>query len=192
MLRPRNENEGMNTFRTVAEKIVAGARAQIGDVYAPDYVSIPYPNGDVPKGTGACTDVIVRAFRHAGFDLQRLVHEDMRAHFNRYPRRWGLRRPDSSIDHRRVPNLRVFFARHGHTLSVDTHSAPARTSWRPGDVVTWELPNGRDHCGVVSDARNANGLPLVVHNLARCEEADCLTAWKITGHYRYPRRQEQR
>jgi uncharacterized protein len=165
---------------------VGSARRQIGTAYVADYVSIPYPNGDVPAGTGACTDVVVRAFRAFGADLQRLVHEDMRANFGLYPKRWGLRRPDRNIDHRRVPNLVVYFRRHGTALPTATTGA-ARATWQPGDVVTWTLDNGRDHCGIVTDATGPSGLPTVVHNLGRCAEEDCLTAWRIVGHYRYPR-----
>ncbi len=164
---------------------MAGARGQIGDAYVMGYVSIPYPNGDIPKGQGVCTDVVVRSFRRANLDLQRLVHEDMKAYFSAYPNNWGLRRTDPSIDHRRVPNLQTFFARKGKTLTKQT--TPAQLSaWRPGDVVTWDLDNGLDHCGIVSDKKNAAGIPLVIHNIGRCAEEDCLTTWKITGHYRYP------
>lgn len=172
--------------RAVAGKIVAAARAQIGAGYDPVYQAIPYPNGDVPRDRGVCTDVVVRALRAAGFDLQRLIHEDMRRNFGLYPRRWGLRRPDPSIDHRRVPNQIVFFRRHGSEL---TRVVSARTlsAWRPGDIVCWKLDNGRDHTGVLSDATGAGGAPLVIHNLGRCAEQDCLRAWQITGHFRYPK-----
>lgn len=167
-------------------KIVAAARRQEGTAYVADYVSIPYPNGDVPSGTGACTDVVVRAWRGIGMDLQRLVHEDMKANFGLYPKRWGLRRPDTSIDHRRVPNLVVFFRRFGTSLPTGT-TGTALATWQPGDIVTWVLDNGRDHCGVVTDTIGPSGLPTVVHNLGRCADEDVLTTWKIVGHYRYPK-----
>jgi uncharacterized protein YijF (DUF1287 family) len=169
--------------RTVPEKIVAGALGQVGDLYYAAYIPIPYPNGDVPKGRGACTDVVVRAYRRAGIDLQRLVHEDMAADFDAYPHKWGLDAPDPSIDHRRVPNLQVFFTRHGLSLPCAVNAATL-SEWRPGDVVTWRTPY--DHTGIISDRKDTSGIPLVIHNMGRCSEMDCLTTWKITGHYRYP------
>lgn len=170
---------------SVVDKIVAGARAQIGTRYDPSYRVIGYPNGDVPADRGVCTDVVVRALRAAGYDLQRLIHEDMRRSFGSYPRRWGLRRPDPNIDHRRVPNQMTFFQRHG--LELTRVVSPATLpQWQPGDIVCWKLDNGLDHTGVLTAARNAGGVPHVVHNLSRCAEEDCLTAWKITGHFRYP------
>ena len=172
--------------RTTADKIVAGAKAQIGDAYNPAYVSITYPNGDMPRGTGACTDVVVRALRAANHDLQRLIHEDMRRNFRAYPKKWGLRRPDRNIDHRRVPNQMRFFERHGLALTQEV-TPKTLAKWRPGDIVCWKLDSGLDHTGVLSDRRNENGLPLVIHNLSVCAEEDCLTRWKITGHFRYPK-----
>ncbi len=172
--------------RAVADKIVAGAKKQIGDIYDPAYVRIPYPGGDVPRGTGACTDVVVRALRAAGYDLQRLIHQDMRRNFSTYPKKWGLRRPDANIDHRRVPNQMRFFARHGVSLTREV-SPGTLSQWRPGDVVCWKLDSGLDHTGILSDRRSASGIPLVIHNLSACAEEDCLTRWKITGHFRYPR-----
>jgi uncharacterized protein YijF (DUF1287 family) len=145
-----------------------------------------YPGGDVARDHGVCTDVVIRSFRAAGYDLQKLIHEDMKSHFSAYPRNWGLTRPDTNIDHRRVPNQMVFFRRFGKTLPLGTTGAPAAT-WQPGDVIYWKLNSGLDHCGVVSDTRNKAGLPLVIHNLGRTAEEDVLTAWKITGHFRYPK-----
>ena len=160
------------------DKIVSSARAQIGTKYVADYVSLQYPGGDVPKNTGACTDVVIRALRSAGIDLQKLIHEDMAKNFGAYPRKWGLRRPDPSIDHRRVPNLRVCFTRKGWALGK---SAP----FLPGDLVTWDLPGGLTHIGIVSDRKNARGVPLILHNIGPvASEADCLRAWPITGHFR--------
>jgi uncharacterized protein len=171
----------------VAANIVAGAKAeaQRGVAYDASYRVIAYPGGDVRADRGACTDVVVRALRHAGFDLQRLIHEDMRRHFSEYPQRYGAPGPDANIDHRRVPNQITFFRRHGIELSRSTTGAGAAT-WQPGDLVYWRLPHGPLHCGVLSDARNDQGLPLVIHNLAEAREEDCLTAWKIVGHFRYP------
>ena len=164
-------------------RVLAAARAQIGDRYVPDYVALRYPMGDVPRGTGVCTDVVIRSLRSVGIDLQRLVHEDMRRHFASYPKRWGLRRPDPNIDHRRVPNLQVYFRRMGWAVS-----GPA---FLPADLVTWRLPGGRDHLGLVSDRRNARGVPLVLHNLGpTAREDDCLFAFRVTGHFRAPAGQE--
>jgi uncharacterized protein YijF (DUF1287 family) len=171
----------------VPRQVVAHAREQLawGTRYDPAYVKLTYPGGDVPRDRGVCTDVIVRAYRGAGYDLQRLVHEDMRKAWQAYPKLWGLKKPDPSIDHRRVPNLAVFFRRHGKTLSTQT-TGRALTDWQPGDIVTWILDNGRDHIGIVTDRKNRQGVPLVVHNLSSTAEEDCLLSWKITGHYRWP------
>ena len=167
-------------------KIVGGAKAQLGDAYDASYRVIPYPNGDPPAGRGACTDVVVRSLRAGGFDLQALVHDDMTRHWDRYPHAWGLARPDSNIDHRRVPNLAVFFRTHGKTLSnsVTPQTLP---TWQPGDIVCWKMPGGGDHTGLISDRRDTSGIPLVIHNLGLCREQDVLTAWTIAGHYRYPK-----
>jgi uncharacterized protein YijF (DUF1287 family) len=171
---------------TVVGKIVAGARAEVrrGVLYDASYVRLPYPGGDVPADRGACTDVVIRALRHAGYDLQKLIHEDMRRAPGRYPRRspGGL---DRSIDHRRTANQIAFLRRQGKALPRSTSGAAAAT-WQPGDLVYWRLPNGMGHCGVLSDTRGPSGLPLVIHNLGRAREEDCLTAWTITNHFRYP------
>ena len=162
--------------------LARAARAQVGVTlrYDPAYTRIPYPGGDLPLARGACTDVVVRAFRAAGLDLQQRVHEDMRANFRDYPHKWGLSRPDPNIDHRRVPNLRRWFTRQGMALAVGTDPG----GYRAGDVVSWKLPNGLDHIGVVS-ARSVDGRPLVVHNIgAGAKEEDVLFAWPQTGHYR--------
>jgi len=167
-------------------KVIEGAKKQVGVTrgYDGTYRKIAYPNGDVPRETGVCTDVIIRAYRHAGVDLQVLVHEDMKAHFSAYPRIYGLRRPDPNIDHRRVPNQMAFFRRHGKALPIAT-TGDAAKSWHPGDVIYWKLDNGLDHCGIVSDRQGAHGLPLVIHNLSVAREEDALVAWRITGHFRY-------
>ena len=139
-------------------RIIAGARAQIGNGYNASYCLLSYPNGDPPPGQGACTDVVVRSLRAGGYDLQPLVHEDMTRHWNQYPHRWGLPGPDPNIDHRRVPNLAVFFQRHGQTLPIAVTPKTLPT-WQPGDVVTWRMPGGGDHCGIVSDRRDLAGVP---------------------------------
>jgi len=167
-------------------KVIAGARAQIGDAYDASYRVLPYPNGDPPAGQGACTDVVVRSLRAGGYDMQSLVHEDMAAHWGQYPHKWGLPGPDPNIDHRRVPNLARFFQRHGQTLTTVV-SPQTLPQWQPGDIICWRMPGGGDHTGLVSDRCDPHGVSLVIHNLGRCEEQDVLTQWPIAGHYRYPK-----
>jgi uncharacterized protein YijF (DUF1287 family) len=162
-------------------RIAAAARAQVGvtTIYDPSYVPLAYPNGDVPLARGVCADVVVRAFRGIGVDLQAALHDDMTRHFGAYPQRWGLSRPDANIDHRRVPNLMTYFARHGKSL-------PLEAPYAAGDVVAWQLPGGLLHIGVVDAERAPSGRPLVVHNIgdgARAE--DVLHAFRILGHYRW-------
>jgi len=150
--------------------------------YDPTYRRIDYPGGDVPPHLGVCTDVVIRAYRELGIDLQRLVHEDMQAHFDSYPKRWGLSKPDPNIDHRRVPNLEVFFARHGDKLAVTDDPE----DYLPGDLVTWDVA-GRPHIGIMVDRLSRDGRRhLVVHNIgAGPRLEDMLFDWPITGHYRY-------
>lgn len=173
--------------RTTADKIVNGAKTEAirRVIYNAGYQQIDYPMGDVPEETGACTDVVIRALRAAGYDLQQLIHQDMKRNFNLYPRNWGLSRPDSNIDHRRVPNQMVFFQRFGQTLPNSTQGADLKT-WKPGDIVCWRFGQGLTHTGVVSNEKNSNGIPLVIHNLSITREEDCLNSWPIIGHYRYP------
>ena len=170
------------TSRTLA--LVVAARKQIGVTvsYDPAYTRIAYPNGDVPSARGVCTDVVIRALRTQGIDLQQRVHEDMRAHFADYPQKWGLRGPDSNIDHRRVPNLQTWFSREGWSVAVTDRAA----DYRAGDLVTWTLPGNLPHIGIVSDRKSLlGGTPLVVHNIGRgTREDDILFDYPITGHYR--------
>ena len=152
--------------------------------YTQDYFEIKYPNGDVPIETGACTDVIIRSFRAAGVDLQKEVHEDMSSNFSMYPTKWGLSKPDTNIDHRRVPNLQTFFARKGKSLPVSAKAA----DYKPGDVVTWDLDGkGMTHIGIVSNTKNKRtGRRLIIHNIGAGTKAeDRLFDWKVTGHFRY-------
>ncbi|MFC2951594.1 DUF1287 domain-containing protein [Marinicaulis aureus] len=153
-------------------------------VYDPAYVRLSYPMGDVAPDRGVCADVVVRALRALGVDLQQLVHEDMRANFSAYPAHWGLTRPDSNIDHRRVPNLETFLTRKGARLAPS--EAPA--DYLPGDIVAWNL-RGDDgwlpHIGVVTDRIGPSGRPMVVHNIgAGPKLEDVLFDWPMTGHYR--------
>lgn len=173
--------------RGLADKLVIGAREEVKKQvrYDPSYQRIDYPGGDVPPEVGVCTDVVVRAYRHADIDLQQLVHEDMTANFDLYPQNWGLKGPDPNIDHRRVPNLVKFMQRHGDSLTIEVEKDNL-SEWQWGDVVFWKYPNGLDHCGIVSDRKNARGIPLVIHNAGMALEEDCLTRWEITGHFRCP------
>lgn len=172
--------------RRTCDWIVIGAREEVkrGTVYDASYISMEYPGGDVPEDRGACTDVIVRGFRKACIDLQKLIHEDMRQNFVEYPQLWGLTEPDANIDHRRVPNQMCFFRRHGISLPIAV-SEGALNQWQWGDVVYWRFPGGMEHCGIVSDMTGASGLPLVIHNAGVAREEDCLIRWEIIGHFRY-------
>lgn len=166
--------------------VLLGARHEVNNKtrYDASYMAISYPGGDVPPDYGACTDVVVRAFRNAGIDLQQLIHEDMKKNFNLYPQNWGHRGPDPHIDHRRVPNQVRFFERHGISLTLEVEGNLDQWQW--GDVVYWRFPDGRDHCGIISDRTRRDGVPLVIHNAGLTREEDCLLRWEITGHFRYP------
>jgi uncharacterized protein YijF (DUF1287 family) len=152
-------------------------------VYDPAYVVLSYPNGDVPSDRGVCTDVVIRAYRLLGIDLQKEVHEDMKAHFNLYPKNWGLTRPDKNIDHRRVPNLMTFFKRFGEVKLITADPQ----DYLPGDIVCWDLGGGITHIGIVSNIRTENETRyLVVHNIGGGQVLDdCLFSFKIIGHFRY-------
>ncbi len=176
---------GATAQNSLAERLSAAAvELTLEQVtYDPSYFSIPYPNGDVPEGLGVCTDVVIRAYRKVGVDLQKEVHEDMKANFGKYPKNWGLTRPDPNIDHRRVPNLMVFFTRHGESLPITKDPA----DYRPGDVVCWNLGGAITHIGLVVEQRSADGLrPLIVHNIGGGQVMeDVLFAYRMIGHYRY-------
>lgn len=151
--------------------------------YDPAYFSIPYPNGDVPPDRGVCTDVVIRAYRKLGIDLQKEVHEDMMRNFSLYPNIWGLTKTDKNIDHRRVPNLMTFFSRHGVLKKKSLNPS----DYVAGDIVTWDLGGGTTHIGILIDQRSADGKrPLVVHNIGKGQEiSDCLFEFKIIGHYSF-------
>ena len=164
------------------DDIVAAARQQVGVTlgYDGSYRRLDYPAGDVEPSTGVCSDVVIRALRVVGLDLQVGVHEDMRAAFDRYPALWGLRKPDRNIDHRRVPNLETWFARHAQSIKRSANPA----DYLAGDIVSWRLDSGLPHIGIVSD-RRIDGRPLVIHNIgAGAQEEDVLFAWRQIGHYR--------
>lgn len=170
---------------SLAQQLSAAAleRTQHSVRYDGRYLRLDYPGGDVPADIGVCTDVLVRAFRALGVDLQRLVHEDMQRAFASYPPLWGLERPDANIDHRRVPNLEHFLTRQGVALPVSDRAA----DYRPGDIVSWRLDSGLPHIGVVVDRRAPDtDRYLIVHNIgAGPELEDVLFAYSINGHFRW-------
>jgi uncharacterized protein YijF (DUF1287 family) len=176
-------------FANTAESIqikdfIEAARKQIGKtlIYDQSYKVIEYPNGDVSIDRGVCTDVIIRALRDAyNFDLQEFVHEDMEKNFSKYPQIWGLNQPDKNIDHRRVPNLQIFFKRTGWSLPLSNHFS----EFKPGDMVTCIIPPNLPHIMIVSDRHNKDNIPFVIHNIGNgTQEEDRLFEFEITGHYR--------
>ena len=154
-------------------------------LYNPAYVRLDYPDGDVPKMYGVCTDVVIRSLRAAyNFDLQKAVHEDMAANFSEYPskRIWGLTRTDKNIDHRRVPNLETYFRRTGSAVPLSDNKA----DFQPGDIVSFRVGGNLPHIGIVSSKKSAGGTPLLIHNIGRGpKEEDVLFAYKMTGHFRF-------
>ncbi len=173
--------------KTFEEKLSNAALKIINPdvVYDPAYVSIPYPNGDVAANKGVCTDVVIRAYRKLGIDLQKEVHEDMVMHFNLYPnqKRWGLKSTDTNIDHRRVPNLEVFFGRKGQKLAVSNEASEYKT----GEIVTWLINGKLPHIGIVTHLKSDDGKrPLLVHNVGGGQVLeDCLFDYTLVGHFKY-------
>jgi uncharacterized protein YijF (DUF1287 family) len=170
------------------ENKLSGAAISIIDVavvYTPTYVSIKYPNGDVPAKTGVCSDVVIRAYRKLGIDLQKEVHEDMLKNFSLYPniKKWAMHSTDTNIDHRRVPNLEVFFGRKGQKLAITT----AADDYKTRELVTWMIANKYPHIGIITNKKSPDGKRLmVVHNIGNGQVlGDCLFDWKIVGHFRY-------
>jgi uncharacterized protein YijF (DUF1287 family) len=170
---------------TFFEKLSAAALALTRQrvVYDPSYFRIDYPNGDVPADRGVCTDVVIRAYRKLGIDLQQKIHEDMKGNFNAYPKNWGLSSTDKNIDHRRVPNMMTFFKRHGNVKPISSDTAV----YLPGDLVCWNLGGGITHIGIVVNKKSPdNSRYMIVHNIGAGQVlADCLFEYKIIGHYRY-------
>jgi|UniRef100_UPI0037842865 uncharacterized protein YijF (DUF1287 family) len=167
-----------------AERLVQAAmeRTKLTVRYEPAYVRLDYPNGDVPADTGVCTDEIVRSYRALGFDLQKLVHEDMKRAFAAYPKIWGLKSTDKNIDHRRVPNLQTFFKRRGASLPVTQNAA----DYKPGDLITCTVPPHLPHIAIVVPAPDGGTTPWIVHNIGqgpKCENR--LFEFPLTGHYRF-------
>jgi uncharacterized protein YijF (DUF1287 family) len=182
-LRPQPWTEASRQFFLRQFAAAALDRTQYAVRYDPAYVHLAYPGGDVPAGTGVCTDEVIRAYRAVGIDLQKEVHEDMAANFSAYPRKWGRQEPDPNIDHRRVPNLMVFFSRKGESLPISDRA----DDYMPGDLVTWDLGRGLTHIGMVVDRKTIfTRRHMIVHNIGEGPKMeDVLFAWKITGHYRY-------
>ena len=172
---------------TFEEKLSNAALSIIDEdvVYTPNYVSIKYPNGDVPPKTGVCTDVIIRAYRKVNIDLQKEVHEDLKANFSKYPnlKKWGLKNPDTNIDHRRVPNLEIFFERKGQKLEVTKEASDYKT----GEIVIWMINGKLPHIGIITNKKSSDGKrPMIVHNVGAGQVLeDCLFAYPIVGHFKY-------
>lgn len=154
-------------------------------IYDPSYFAIKYPNGDVPKNKGVCTDVIIRSYRKLGIDLQKEVHEDMKSHFSQYPnlKKWGMTTTDTNIDHRRVPNLEVYFERKGAKLAVSKKA----NDYKTGEIVTWLINNKLPHIGIITNRKSTDGKRnLIVHNVGNGQVLeDCLFSYTIVGHYKY-------
>jgi uncharacterized protein len=184
---PQTRLTAPDSRREFLVKLVAAAveRTHHTVRYDPAYVRIPYPGGDVPADTGVCTDEIIRAYRAVGVDLQKEVHEDMERNLSAYPRKWGWLswHTDTNIDHRRVPNLMVFFSRKGEMLAITERAE----DYAPGDLVTWDLGKNVPHIGIVVDQKShASGRYMLEHNIGQGPKIeDVLFNWKITGHYRY-------
>jgi uncharacterized protein len=173
------QNSGIGGIHSL---LARAAQDQVGVtiIYAPEYVRLSYPEGDVPSDRGVCTDVVIRAFRKIDIDLQKELHEDMSSHFAKYPKIWNLKKPDSNIDHRRVPNLMKYFSRKGKSISLDD-------DYQPGDIVAWLLPSGSYHIGIVSDEMVPEQKHyFIIHNIGEgAKKEDVLWSYKIIGHYRW-------
>jgi uncharacterized protein YijF (DUF1287 family) len=186
----KNKIQAINTepiAKTFEEKLSRAAISIIDPTinYDPSYISIKYPNGDVPKNKGVCTDVVIRAYRKLGIDLQKEVHEDMMANFLLYPnlKKWGMTKTDTNIDHRRVPNLEVFFERKGIKLPASENAADYKT----GEIITWMINEKLPHIGIITHKKSFDGKRnLIVHNVGNGQDLeDCLFSYKIVGHYKY-------
>jgi uncharacterized protein YijF (DUF1287 family) len=179
-------SEEPNNPITDAQKKISDAAKSIIDpsiLYDPTYFQLDYPNGDVPIGKGVCTDVVIRTYRKLGVDLQKEVHEDMKTNFQVYPKIWGLSKPDTNIDHRRVPNLMVYFDRFGIEKAISNNPE----DYDPGDIICWRLPNGMTHIGMMIDEKSRdNERFLIVHNIGQGQIAeDILFDFEIIGHYAF-------
>lgn len=181
-------NQATQNLAEQQQRLVKAAieRTKQHIIYDPSYYTISYPGGDIPTDKGLCTDVVVRSYRAGlGIDLQILVHEDMQKHFKDYPQLWGAKKPDTNIDHRRIPNLAYFFQHKGSKLPNSQNGL----DYQAGDIVVWNLAGEQQllpHIGLVTDKKNAQGVPYIVHNIGQGPVLDaCLFTYKIIGHYRY-------
>lgn len=174
-------NGQTNFYQQLADSAMVLTKQRV--TYDPSYRVISYPNGDIPADKGVCTDVVIRAYRKFGIDLQKEVHIDMKSNFDKYPKKWGLSKPDQNIDHRRVPNLMTFFTRHGTVKPISNNA----DDYQPGNIVCWDLGKGLTHIGIVSRKKTADSRRyLIVHNIGYGQVLeDCLFSFKIIGHYRY-------
>lgn len=162
-------------------------QTELTKTYNPAYVTLKYPNGDVPINTGVCADVVVRALRATNIDLQKEVHLDMNKNFSVYPKRWNLKTTDKNIDHRRVANLMKFFERKQKSIDITKNT----NDYKAGDIVAWKLNNGLLHIGMVYNGASEDGTPLIVHNIGSgTKVADVLFQWEIIGHYRWFEQQD--
>lgn len=170
-----------NFYQRLADSAFVLTKQKV--TYDPAYRVIEFPNGDVASDKGVCTDVVIRAYRKMGIDLQKEVHEDMKLNFNKYPKNWGLKSTDRNIDHRRVPNLMTFFARHGVEKKITNNPE----DYKPGNIVCWDLGKGITHIGIVSNKKSSDKKRyLIVHNIGEGQVLeDCLFEFKIIGHYQY-------
>ena len=181
------EKQTETTEKTFEEKL-SDAAISIIDTniqYDPSYFAIKYPNGDVPKNKGVCTDVVIRTYRNLSIDLQKEVHEDLKANYSKYLnlKKWGLKKPDTNIDHRRVPNLEIFFSRKGKTLPITQNA----NDYKTGEIVTWLINDKLPHIGIITNKKSLDGKRLmIVHNIGNGQVLqDCLFSYKIVGHYKY-------
>jgi|SRR6218665_1262121 len=186
--RPKEtEQTSIYKYDSFENKLSAAAISIIDPnvVYTPDYISIKYPNGDVPSKTGVCTDVVIRSYRKLGIDLQKEVHEDMIKNFSLYPnlKKWGMKTTDTNIDHRRVPNLEIFFGRKGRKLTISENA----NDYKTGELVTWMINGKLPHIGIITNKKSPDGKRLmIVHNVGSGQVLeDCLFSWKIVGHFKY-------
>ncbi|MDR6762433.1 uncharacterized protein YijF (DUF1287 family) [Flavobacterium sp. 2755] len=178
-----NENQPNNFEERLSQAAISIIDPSID--YDPAYFSIQYPNGDVPAKKGVCTDVVIRSYRKLGIDLQKEVHEDMVENFDAYPnlKNWGMTKTDTNIDHRRVPNLEIFFERKGTKLPVTQNS----NDYKTGEIVTWMINDKLPHIGIVTNKKSNDGKRnLIVHNVGNGQVLqDCLFEYKIVGHFKY-------
>ncbi|MCK5903426.1 MAG: DUF1287 domain-containing protein [Cocleimonas sp.] len=177
---------GGKTVKTVNDRFILGAATQFGvtNSYDGAYKKLAYPNGDVDVSTGVCTDVIIRAFRAVDIDLQKEIHKDMKRHFRKYPKKWGLKSTDRNIDHRRVPNMERYFTRKGYQVPIG--KGYHFNNYLPGDLVVWRINGDLTHIGIVSDQKVPESTRhYIIHNpFQGVEISDWLTEFKIINHFR--------